>query len=276
MAVRLNNSLITLIISGFHGNLRWVSDLRIEVPHLKKVILYAKKGHCLSDISVADEVVYVENNGINMYDICHFISNNYENLNGKFLFLKSNSFSRIPAHCNFNNVVRVCNQLPNICPLEIEHPTKLPQSTKTINGGFLELNNAWLSRTNLTRKYFNEFDDYMNFFFKNYNHQNYLRFSPGGNIFVDSSLILNHPKYLYKSLMNTVSYDKYPIEMMYLERALIHIFSGRLIARDEKHICKLPNFKLKKTISWRWRIYSRLLVLAEFIKPKIHNNEDLF
>ncbi|QWC95527.1 hypothetical protein G6733_01790 [Polynucleobacter paneuropaeus] len=271
----MDNNAITLVISGYHGDLGWVSELRIGAPQIKNVILYAKSGHNLSNLSTVDKVVYVENNGINMYDICHYISNNYEHLSGKFLFLKSNSFSRIPPHCNFDNVVKICNELPNICPLEIEHPTKLPQSTKTINGGFLELNNNWLSRTKLSRKYFNEFDDYMNFFFKNYKHQNYLRFPPGGNIFVDSSLISKHPKYLYESLLRTVSHHKYPIEMMYLERGLLYILLGGLSARSQEHINVLPKVKVSKVNAMRWRIYSRLLVIAESIRPKILCNKGL-
>lgn len=254
---------ITLVISGYHGSLSWVRDLRNSVPHISHLVLYAKDGNLLTDISDIDCILPIQNVGINMYDLMHYIVNNYECLHDRYLFLKSNSFTRVPAHCDLQAVIKVCHDMPLVCPLEVEHPVMLPQSTRTIRGGFLELNNDWLLLTNINRKYFYRYNDYMNFFFKNYQHQKYLRFAPGGNIFLDSKLILSHPRYLYERLLETVSYDSYPIEMMYLERALLHIFSGGLIAREESDIEVFPRKNITFIDSLRLRVYSRLMFLAE-------------
>jgi hypothetical protein len=266
----INKADIILVVSGFHGELDWIRVLHTQTSAIHKVLLYEKLGHLIENTSVADEIVRVQNFGINMYDICHFIVNNYENLEGRILFLKSNSFSRSPAHSDFDEVVRLCNADCNFKSLEIWHPTYLPVSTHDSCGDFLELNNNWLSRTKLVRKFFNEYDDYLNFYFTNYTHQQYLRFPPGGNFLVASSLILKHPKYLYEGLLESVSYDAYPLEMMYLERAFYSIFSGNLIARPESQLSPMPSIRnsapyLRKL---QWRLYTRLLVIAEGMRPK--------
>ena len=267
---------IILVVSAFHGDLNWIKALRNQTSAIHKVIVYEKHGHLIEDTSVADQIVKVPNFGINMYDICHFIVNNYECLGGRILFLKSNSFSRSPAHSDFNEVAKLCSEECKFKALQILHKTFLPISAHDLCGDFKEINNNWLSRTKLVgktklvRKFFNEYDDFLNFYFSNYTHQIYLKFPPGGNFLVAASLILKHPKYLYEGLLKSVSYDAYPLEMMYLERAFYSIFSGNLIARPKSQLSPMPS--IIKSVSYfrdfKWRIYTILLVIAERMRPK--------
>jgi hypothetical protein len=272
-----NNYIQTyLVISAFHGNLDWVNYFIKKTKGIKKIFIYVKNYNNLENINklrIRHKKIfflYVKNVGINMYDINHFIYNNYNHLPEKIIFLKSNSFSRTPRHCDLNEVISIANQNINLASLEIKTTVKLPITYYNYDNGFLELNNNWYSKKKIKRKYFHEFDQFMNFYFKNYSHWKFLRFPPGGNMIVSRKHILKYPRYLYKNFFKICSHDSWPLEALFLERGLFSIFSSDLKVKNNKEI-SLNKVKLKKINYIRfftWKCYTLILRIAEFFRPK--------
>lgn len=273
----LNNYVPTyLVISAFHGSLDWVNYFIKKTKGITKVFIYVKNLNNLENLDklkIKHKKIffsYVKNVGVNMYDINHFIYNNYNHLPERVIFLKSNSFSRSPKHCDINAVISLSNQNINLASLEIKHATKLPISYYNYDNGFLELNNNWYSYKKIKRKFFHEFDQFMNFYFKNYSHWKFLRFPPGGNMIVSKQHILKYPRYLYKNFFKICSHDSWPLEALFLERGLFSIFSSDLKVRNKNEI-SLNKIQLKKFNYLRffaWRSYTTILRMAEFFRPK--------
>lgn len=265
-----------LVISAFHGSLDWVNYFIKKTRGIKKIFIYVKNSNNLENLNnlrIQHKNIifsYVKNVGVNMYDINHFIYNNYNHLPERVIFLKSNSFSRSPKHCDINSVISISNHKVKLASLEIKTAVKLPITYYNYDNGFLELNNNWYSYKKIKRKYFHEFDEFMKFYFKNYNHWKFLRFPPGGNMIVSKKHILKYPRYLYKNFFKICSHDSWPLEMLFLERGLFSILSSDLKVKNKKEI-SLSKIQLKKFNYLRffvWKSYTLILRVAEFLRPK--------
>lgn len=262
-----------LVISAYHGNLNWLKIFLEKVPSITKVFIYLKEKKRFKTISNKKNFFFinVKNVGVNMYDINHFLYHYYHKLPERIIFLKSNSFSRKPKHSDMKNVIKICNNGIKNSTLEILHPVKLPISYYENNDRFIELNNNWYSKTLIKRKFFHEFDDYMNFFFKNYTHWKYLKFPPGGNFIISRESIQKFPRYLYKQFYKICSHDSWPLEMFFLERSLYSIFNSNLKVKTRQEININNYLKLKKRNYIRiffWKIYTLTLKFAEYLRPK--------
>lgn len=80
-----------------------------------------------------------------MYDIFHFIINNYKNLPDVCVFIKGNIFNRTPEpHCTLEKFNRLISN-NDLTPLEsYEHIEQKDNVQKLdIDGGYMEFNNSW-------------------------------------------------------------------------------------------------------------------------------------
>lgn len=273
MKYKKKNIQTFLVISAFHGNLNWLKDFLNKVPSIKKIFIYVKesKKFKITKSNKNISFINVKNVGVNMYDINHFLYNNYHKLPERIIFLKSNSFSRKPKHSNMKSVIEICNKNIKNSTLEITHPVKLPISYYENNNRFIEINNNWYSKTKIKRKFFHEFDHFMNFFFKNYTHWKYLKFPPGANFILSREAIHKFPRYLYKEFYKICSHDSWPLEMFFLERSMYSILNSNLKVKSLRKI-RIENSPNLKKISYIrkffWKIYTLTLRFAEYLRPK--------
>jgi hypothetical protein len=100
---------------------------------------------------------------------------------------------------------------------------------RTENGGFLEINNNWyISENNKLHKVickYKSFDEFMNHYFSNYTHLDWLRFAPGCQYVVPKANIQQYPLEFWRQLMNEINvFGATEAEVM--TRALLYILRG--------------------------------------------------
>ena len=113
---------------------------------------------------------------------------------------------------------------------------------KDVDGGYMEINNSWfISAHNLkllgenheiTCK-FDSYDDFMNSLFSNYQHVDWIRFTPGSQYIVTKEDCLRYSKTFWQHLMNIFPFTDVNggTEAHLVERALWYIFKGTYTAR---------------------------------------------
>ena len=211
-----------LIISKFNESFEWVKE------YTDNYIIYNKGNPILN---YNNHIYNTENIGGNQRDIFHFIISSYDNLPELVAFVQAQPFD----HCKkeiFDELI----QREVFTPLE--YYGMIPSNTwenRTETGGYLEINNSWvIVANNATYKLscrYNSFDDFMNAYFKNYVHLDWLRFSPGSQYIVEKKQILNYPKKFWISLMNELNVN-HSTEGQLIERALYYIFMGEYSLKD--------------------------------------------
>ena len=104
------------------------------------------------------------------------------------------------------------------------------------DGGFKEINNSWyIYAHNASRNQgckYSSFDEFMNRYFDNYEHVDYIRFAPGSQYIVEKWQILRYPRKFWKSLYDELQGIS-PTEGHVIERALYTIFTGSLQVKEE-------------------------------------------
>ena len=106
---------------------------------------------------------------------------------------------------------------------------------KGVDGGYMERNDSWYISAhngtyNLTCKY-NSFDEFMNKYFSNYSHIEWIRFTPGSQYIVTKEQCLFYPKSFWESLMNELNINR-ATEGHIIERALYMIFNNSLLIKE--------------------------------------------
>ena len=249
-------------ISHYEGDISWLDTF----PKCGYIIY--SKGLMVPD---RPNIKKVRNVGYNLSSYLDFIICNYENLPEITVFCKNNIFERHVMQDRFRQLVK----LKIFTPLEDERfwtKLRFPVSTISNDGGYLELNNNWYA-SKYIKKYFNAYDDFLNYVFDFADKPTFLRFAPGANYLVPKANILLRSKNFYINLNSFISHHKLSCESHFLERSLISIWGSGLksasimdtvIASDELNrlinnvvacndvsiLNKFKRYIHRQTISW--------------------------
>ena len=96
------------------------------------------------------------------------------------------------------------------------------------DNGFLEINNSWYIDAHYESKgiscKYKSFDEFMNTYFSDYIHLNWLRFAPGTQYVVDKGSILGYTKSFWEKL--SAELTSYAMtESFMIERAMLYILT---------------------------------------------------
>ena len=211
------------VVSNWNNDVSWVKD------YTDNYIIYDKS----NTLPKGDKIIKIKNVGYNIFDIFHFIVNNYDNLPDIIAFLQGNPFD----HCKketFNKLIY------NTCFTPIEDYSHVPESKahkKDLDGGYMEVNNSWYLGAHRqeygsqVRKYLSSYNQLLREIFKSPEYPLWIRFAPGAQYIVPKENILFYSKEFYKKLISYVDYHRIPAEGFALERAMYYILTNRW---DEK------------------------------------------
>ena len=196
-----------LCISNYNNNVDWITD------YTNDYIIY--------DRSDTDEFCkkynYIKspNIGYNIYDIFTFIIENYENLPEVTTFCKGNIF---PRHVTRDRFEQLMNSKILTAIFEPGlHKPEMPVCMFSCDGQWSEINTSWyMTKT----KYFSNYNQFLNFCYKDPILPKYITFCPGANYTVPKSNILKYEKTFYENLRYFVSWDQLATESHMIERFL--------------------------------------------------------
>ena len=209
-----------LLISNYNNDISWVPE------YTNNYLIYNKSEDAKIPVNVdLKKIIESKNVGYNFYDYFTFIIDNYDNLPENTIFAKGNIF---PRHITQDYFKKIMNNeyFTTIEDYKIYIP-KFPISFISSDGGFNEINNSWYLKYFETR-YFNNYNDFLRFFYKNPFIPKYIRFAPGGNYIVPKNQILKLPKIVYENMKLLISYCQLPGEAHIIERAMYTLWNSNL------------------------------------------------
>lgn len=218
---------ILLVISRYNENVDWVNEFTDNYSVINK-------GEDLVDM----HCIRRPNYGGNQYDICRFIIDNYEQLPEIICFVQGWPFD----HCHKDVFIKLIN---NTLFTPLESLGSLPETEahkKDIDGGYMEKNDSWyinahnqklLSENKEITCKFDSYDDFMHSLFSDYEHLDFIRFTPGSQYIVTKSDCLHYSKAFWKKLLDFLPTTNVNggTEAHLLERALFYIFKGKYTER---------------------------------------------
>jgi hypothetical protein len=216
-----------VILSRYNEDYSWINEYTSNYMIFNK----GERGlYDLHDIRIRN----VPNLGGNQRDIFQFFYESYQFLSlfKTIAFIQANPFD----HCNKETFDKIIYN-EYFTPIEDYGP--IPSNgyeNRTSDGGFIEINNSWYiqahnSTYGLTCRY-KSFDDFMNHYFINYDHVDWIRFAPGSQYIIEYKQALRYPREFWFSLMNELNTLR-PTEGHIIERALYMILDGKLEVRRE-------------------------------------------
>jgi hypothetical protein len=179
-----------LVISRFSEDVSWIDN------YTSNYLIYNKG----EELPEHYKQKIVPNFGGNQYDIFRFIYDNYENLPDLIAFVQGNPFD----HC----ILERFNQL-----IHNESFTLLFGDPNYPDGNldgipYWETNNSWYINTpwnsHKPQSKFSDLDEFANYIFNNYSHQNTVSFPPGSQFIVEKERCLYYSKNFWKILMESV------------------------------------------------------------------------
>ena len=235
----MNNKCL-MLVSRYKEDVSWLSDYENES-------LIYNKG--IDDLKGLNSI-QVDNFGGNQYDICRYIYDHYDDLPKTIAFVQGNPYD----HCikeKFNKLIND-NWFAPLESYENLRVNSIHKKCTTIDFGYMELNNSWYIRAHnnhLSKMGFeatcpyNSFDDFMNTFFEDYTHIDWLRFSPGSQYLVERDRCLRYPRSFWGNLM-----DVFPLnisinggtEAHIVERSLWLIFCGFFKPKNKPVLVSSP------------------------------------
>lgn len=234
-----------LCISNYNNDLDWVSDY--PNPHLIYDKTWAggvtdndnsglippsnlKERYPNYNITNGDP------NGYNISDYMTFIVDHYDNLPDVVCFVKGNTIGRHVSKEVFDRLIN------NKCFTPIEDwKSHDPNQQALLNGyamiscdgGWMETNDSWyLNHPKHPTKYFQNYNNFLRFCFKDPVLPKYVRFPPGGNFVVPKEYILKYDKIFYQNLRTFTRHTRVSGEGQMIERALFTIWIGNFEVAD--------------------------------------------
>jgi len=211
------------VVSNWNNDVSWVEK------YTDNYIIYDKS----DTLPEGDKIIKIKNVGYNIYDILHFIVNNYDSLPELTAFLQGNPFD----HCKKETFDKL---IYNECFTPIEDYSHVPESNahkKSVDGGYMEKNTSWYfgahrqEHGSKVTKYLSSYTQLLNEIFESPEYPRWIRFAPGAQYIVPRKNILFYSKEFYKKLMGYVDYHRIPAEGFALERTMYYIFTNKW---DEK------------------------------------------
>jgi hypothetical protein len=208
------------IISRYKEDVSWIKE------YTDNYIIY-NKGEKLDSRYKSIEL---DNIGNNQYDIFHYIYTNYENLPDMMLFLQGHPFD----HCKKEKFDKIIYN-DKFTPFESYEDLIHGHASKAdIDGGYMERNDCWyISAHNQTHNItciYRSYDEFMNKYFSDYIHVDWIRFTPGSQYMVEKKQILKYSRDFWKSLMEELPFNNMT-EGHIIERSLLYILTGNLTSR---------------------------------------------
>lgn len=212
------------LINHYEKDFRWVRD------YTNNYLVFCKNPH--SNFADLPRVQHVKNVGVNIYDMMAYFAWNYENLPDLIVLLQDNPFD----HCRkekFDKLIKR-NVFTPIEEYYLEPANSYEK--RDYDSGFLEINNGWFIESHnktygLTCRY-RSVDEFMNKYFSNYQHVDWIRFAPGGMYIVEKNQVLHYPRRFWQLLMNEFDAPNMT-EAHIVERCLWMIFQCTLNVRKE-------------------------------------------
>jgi hypothetical protein len=211
-----------LVISNWESDLDWITISNFP----KENITIYDRSENPKDWSHLGKVYSSPNVGENIYDMFRFIIENYENLPDITIFMKGNMIhSKVNGEYYYSTHERLMKAFTvnTFYPIEKYHGQCL--YPRVNDGMYMEPNNNSFTYTNMERKYYNSYNEFLNDNFVNPFYPDYIRFAPGANYVVPKQNILSYSKEFYKKLQTYVSYAVVPLEAHILERALYTLWT---------------------------------------------------
>jgi len=207
-----------LLVSNYNNDISWISE------YTNDYLIYNKSEDAKIPANInPKKVIKSKNVGYNFYDYFTFIIDNYDNLPENIIFAKGNIF---PRHITQSYFEKVMN---NTYFTTIEdcktYTPEFPISFISSDGGFNEINNSWYLKHFETR-YFNNYNDFLKFVYKDPFIPKFIRFVPGGNYIVPKNQILKLPKIVYENIKLFISYCQLPGETHIIERAIYTLWNS--------------------------------------------------
>ena len=208
------------IISRYQESIEWIHEYTEDY-------LIFNKGEPLGEDS---RIVSMPNMGGNIRDIPEFIYENYDNLPDLMLFCQAYPFD----HCKkdvFDNLIKNNYFTP------LEYYGSSPANSfegRTKDGSFLERNNDWyiVAHDNTFHQAckYRSFDQFMCKYFSDYEHVEWIRFSPGCQYIVPKKNGLFYPRKFWDDMRNNMD-SKYSTEAHLIERAMYYILTNKYTRR---------------------------------------------
>ena len=207
------------VVSAWKNDINWIED------YTDNYLIY-DKSHTLKKIG---KTIRVPNVGYNIYDECHFIINNYENLPEITAFLEGNPFD----HCKKETFDKLIYRKEFTAIEDYSHIPESGWHKKSDDGGYMERNNSWYIRSHKKThgpevgRYLQSYNQFLDIMFEKPEHPRWIRFSPGGQYIVPRENILYYTINFYKKLISFVDYHRIPAEGHVIERVLYYIFTNK-------------------------------------------------
>lgn len=208
-----------MVVSQWNNDVSWVED------YTSNYVIYDKS----NTLEPSEKVIKCENVGHNLFDIFHFIYNNYENLPELVAFVEGNPFD----HCNKEKFDRIIHNKFFTCLESYENSPDYHAAMKCSDGGWMEINDSWFIKDHPRREHsiFQTYNEALDHVFKNAYHPQFVKFSPGGMYIVERERLLHYSRDFWKNLMNIVSKHANQPEAYIFERMLWTILSCCFEAR---------------------------------------------
>jgi hypothetical protein len=202
-----------LVVSQWNNDVSWIPK------YSDKYVIYDKS----NTLPESANVLKVPNVGHNLFDIFHYIYNNYEDLPEIVAFLEGHPFD----HCNEEKLGRLLQNKFFTALESYETAPEYHAHIKCSDGGFMEINNSWyvMSHQNRHLSILQTYNEMLDYVFTNATKPQWVRFAPGGMYLVERDRLLHYPKEWWYKLMMIVSIDSNQAEAYIFERMLWTIFS---------------------------------------------------
>lgn len=208
-----------LVISNYNNDLSWIPE------YTDNYLVYNKRNDMVPIPNTIDSKKILPGSicGYNSYEYFKYIIENYENLPECVIFAKGWTF---PRHIRKERFDKIMNN-DYFTPIEDweTYETNFPVSFISSDGGLCEINDSWYFKR-LKYKYFNNYNDFLRFIYKNPVLPLYIRFSPGGDCIVPRENILKIPKIVYQNLMLFMSHCREPAETHMIERTIFTLWTS--------------------------------------------------
>jgi hypothetical protein len=168
-------------------------------------------------------VSFVEHTGHNLSDYFRFFISYYDNLPSCIMLLKGNIIGRHVSQEFFDNNYNNKYFTPFFSDKKLQSAGLL--AFQLFEGAYLELNTEWYIRAK-PFKYFETYNQLLQFIFVDPIIPKWLYFSPGACYIVTSEQVKKYPRQFYENLKYIVSYNFFPSEAYHVERMLYVIFNG--------------------------------------------------
>ena len=200
--------------------------------------------------SESDKMKRQKNVGQNVYDMFHFILENYDNLPDSTLFCRAclmnqkdtgtprydeNGRVISNGNCTEEFFLSVAN---NTTFTEIQDFTTEPWRINNVankigdDNSYMEINNSWYFGKH-QGKYYSNINDFFNDMYENPEIPSWFRFAPGVNYIIPKEHILKYSKKFYQRILDILGWDVIVGEAHMIERALWTIFHNDWKVKEE-------------------------------------------